>query len=75
MTDLARIAEGLSDAQRRIVLNAPSGGNWFPTCWEGWRGLFRSLYRLGLVYPREPGTQVLSPLGEQVRRYLMENDK
>lgn len=64
------IARGLTDAQRRIVQNAPIGGNWFPVCWEGWRGLFYSLDRLGLAYPREPGLQVLSPLGLAVREHL-----
>lgn len=68
--DPTAIATRLSKAQRSILLQAPTGGNWFPMCWEGWRGLFWSLQRLGLAYAREPGLQTLSPLGLAVRAIL-----
>ena len=67
----AEIAAGLSEAQRDIIISAPTGGEWFPVCWEGWGGMFRSLQRRGLAFPREPGAQALSPLGLAVRAQLL----
>lgn len=64
------IANGLTEVQKQILLKAPLGGWWFPVCWEGWRILRPSLQRAGLAYPREPGLQVLSPLGLAVRATL-----
>ena len=71
MTDIEQIVGRLTKQQKFIILNAPVAGNWFPTCFEGWHWPWRSLLRMGLVYPREHGLQVLSPLALAVREYLI----
>ena len=72
---LAEIAGKLTEAQRDIIRRAPIGGEWFSVSWEGWKGLIWHLQRKGLAFPREPGWQVLSPLGLALRSYLMSNSE
>jgi hypothetical protein len=67
-----QIAALLNKTQKWIMITAPIDGFWFPVCCEGWRWPWRSLSRLGLVYPREVGLQTFSPLGLAVRKHLEE---
>ena len=64
MTDIAKIAKGLSEAQR----------SWLQDAWYGplgWQINYRKkACDLGLCFP---GSSKLSSLGLAVRQYLMEN--
>lgn len=64
MADIPTIAASLSDAQRRAVLSgrAPEGAG----MWAARNALTRKLLFTGL------GGQILTPLGIQVRSYLMD---
>ena len=66
---IEELARGLTEAQRDRIITAPHA-DWFSVSWEGWKGLIWSLQTKGLTAPREPGLQVLTPLGLTLRAYL-----
>jgi hypothetical protein len=65
MNDVARIAKGLTEAQRTALKNCP--------CDAMGAGLFVALYTSGLVDLTDDDECVLTPLGLAIRRYLEEN--
>ena len=72
MVDIKQIAARLNKDQKFIILTIPTGGFWFHVQYEGLHWPWRSLSRMKLIYPREPGFQDLSPLGYQVQAFLKE---
>lgn len=71
--EAAALARSLTKQQRERLLTAPHS-DWFTINWEGWKGLIWDLQNLGLTYPREPGLQLLSPLGLRVAQHLKQEN-
>lgn len=75
--DVAKIARGLSRAQRRALLRRPCPSWWGnkPACMPPRYGTAIALNRLGLCVTSGSQAWPLTDLGISVRSYLIEQEK
>lgn len=73
MTDVAKIAAGLTEVQREGLIRAPCRSWWgdIPACMPQLNNTALALLRRGLCKPSGQRAWPLTPLGQLVREYLM----
>jgi len=75
MTDIAKIAAGLSEAQREAVLSAEHLLGGAMQVWHAHTSTIKSIHKKGLCSkPDWRNLATETPLGQQVRDYLKENN-